>query len=166
MAVIEHQGLTARAGELRRNPDAKILQEAEHIATPAGSNRRGTEGVLQDQIPSDNPGEDLSQGGVSVGIRGAANRNQGGELCIAESREGAPGTGQHEGKHDCGSGILSGGGARQHEDAGSDNGADSQRHQVHRPEHSSQAGFALLFCLQQNRIQRLRCQQIGHLCCS
>ena len=76
VAVIKEQQFAVRAGELRRDAKSKVLKETEHVTAPARSNCGGAERVLEDQIPTDDPGEDLAQGGVAVSIGGTRDRDQ------------------------------------------------------------------------------------------
>ena len=43
------------------------------------------DGVFQDQVPPDDPGEDFAQGRVRVGIGAAGDRNHGGQLGVAQA---------------------------------------------------------------------------------
>src|ERR1017187_9313783 len=83
VAVIIHQNFATRTGELRGDANSKILQKAEDVAAPTGSDRGRAESILQDQVPTDNPCEKLSQGCVSVSVRRPGNRYEGGKLRVA-----------------------------------------------------------------------------------
>ncbi len=87
--------------------------------------------VFENQIPTGNPGQEFSQGGIRIGIGGAGHGNHGGKLCIAECREGAGQTGKDKGQNDARPGsrpvdIADDGGADQDEDAGADDRADAE----------------------------------------
>src|SRR5260370_38932519 len=47
------------------------------------------DGVFEDQVPADDPGDEFSHRGVGVGVRAARNRNHGGELGVAHRGESA-----------------------------------------------------------------------------
>ena len=79
-----------RAGgvaDLRRKIDAVVLEEGDQSAAPAGGDGSGAEGVLEDQVPADDPGEDLAQGRVAVGVGRAGDGNERGEFGVAEARQ-------------------------------------------------------------------------------
>ena len=46
-------------------------------------------GVLEDEVPADDPGDELAEGGVGVGVGGAGDGDHAGELGVAEAGEGA-----------------------------------------------------------------------------
>lgn len=112
------------------------------------------EGVFEDEIPADDPGDEFAEGGVGVGVGGAGDGDHGGQLGVAEAGEsaddgdederegergacsGAAGHGgvgedvmQQRGVDDLGGGeLLPGhGGADDGEDAGADDGTDAER---------------------------------------
>ena len=113
-------------GEL--NP--QIRQEADNVARPPDSDRGGAEGVFQDQVPSDDPGEKLSQGRVGVGVGASGDGDHGSEFCVAESGEGTGQTGEDQGENDGRPRILGGGVTGENEDSGSDDPSDSDEGQV------------------------------------
>ncbi len=76
-----------RRDQSRRDANPEILQKAEKVAAPAGGDRGGSEGIFQNQIPADDPGKQLSQGGVAVGVGRTGNRNQRGKLRVAQGRQ-------------------------------------------------------------------------------
>ena len=67
----------------------QLLQQAHEIAGPAGSNGSGTEGVFEYQVPADDPGDQLAEGGIAIGVSGPGDGNNGGELRIAKPGKGA-----------------------------------------------------------------------------
>src|ERR1700679_2298841 len=62
--------------EPRRYSNPEVFQEAEQVTAPTGGDGRRTEGIFQDQVPADDPGEDLAQSRISVGVSRTGNRNQ------------------------------------------------------------------------------------------
>src|ERR1700733_16223138 len=59
-----------RRGILRWNVDAEIMQQRDNIARPADGDGGGAHGVFEDEVPTDDPGEDLAQGRIGVGAAG------------------------------------------------------------------------------------------------
>ena len=112
------------------------------------------EGVFEDEVPADDPGDEFAEGGVGVGVGRSGDGNHGREFGVAEAgedaddgdedqREGEGGSGAGAAGHggvgdevvdqggvaDFGSvKLLSGhGGADDGEDAGADDGTDAER---------------------------------------
>ncbi len=123
---------------LIRNVQAELVQERSEVSAPADRHRRGAEQILEDQIPADDPGDELAERRVAVGVRAAGDRDHRRELGVAESGEQTAETGEDERVDDGRSGVLRRGGAGQDEDAGADDGADAEHREVERAERSPQ----------------------------
>ncbi len=78
-----------RRGELGRNVDSEIVKDARDIARPADGDRGGADHVFQDQVPADQPGDELTHRGIRVSISRTGDRDGGGHLGVAEAGEGA-----------------------------------------------------------------------------
>ena len=52
--------------------------------------------VFKNQIPADDPGDQLSHCRVRVGVRASSNRNHRGEFCVAQCCEAANDCHQHQ----------------------------------------------------------------------
>ena len=61
--------------QLRRQMNAETAEHADEIARPADRHRGRADGVFQDQVPADDPGDQLAHRGVGVSVRAARNRN-------------------------------------------------------------------------------------------
>jgi len=112
------------------------------------------EGVLEDEVPANDPGDKLAERGVGVGVSGARDGDHAGELGVAEAGEDADDADEHERDGECGAGtgaagdgsvlqdevddgralpiselggVASDGGADDGEDAGADDDADAER---------------------------------------
>ena len=116
----------------------------DEVAGPADRHGRRAERVLEDQVPADDPGDELAERRVSVGVGGACDRHARGELGIAERGEHARQARQDHGDDDCGTGVRCGRLPGQHEDAGADDGADAEHDELSGPEHPLQAARALV----------------------
>ena len=120
----------------RRHPDRQVDIEAGEnpleVAAPADGDGHRADGVLEDQVPADHPGEDLAERGVGVGVGAARDRDHRGELRVAERGEAAGQAGEHVGEHDGRPGLVGRRGAGQDEDAGPDDRADPEQGQVDR----------------------------------
>src|SRR6476660_3415130 len=69
------------------------------LAPGDGDGRRGY-GILEDQIPSDDPGDQLAHRGVGIGVSAAGERNHGGKLGVTKTGKCAAEAGNDEGEND------------------------------------------------------------------
>ena len=136
-AAVGQRHRLERAGDpLRRQIDAECMEEGNHVRRPTDGDGGRADGVLQHQVPADDPGDPFAQGRVGVGVGAAGHGNHAGEFAVAQAGERAADSGHNHGNGDRGTGVLRGGNARQGEQARADDGADSQRDQVARTERS------------------------------
>jgi hypothetical protein len=131
------------------------------VVRPAMGHRRRRDGVLEDQVPADDPREQLAERRVRVGVRGAGDRSHRGELGVAQGREDARQACDHEGEHEGGTGRIVGRATREHEDAGADDGADAEAGQLDGAQDPPQA-VVPLHLLEQQAQRFLREQATGH----
>src|SRR6185312_6956167 len=123
---------------------ANVLQECPQVPAPADGDRRRAEGIFEDEIPADDPGDQLAERGVGVCISAARDRDHGGEFRVAQSRERAGQPSQYEGEHDRRARKLSGGLPGDHEYAGADDGADAESQKIEAPKGTFQLVLAAL----------------------
>ncbi len=133
-AVGQGHHLPRRRREPRRQAEPHRLQQTHEVARPADGDRRAADGIFQDQIPADDPGRELAQRGIGVGIGAAGNRQERRQLGVAEADEGTGDRGQHEGQHDGRPGIQRRHRAGEDEDAAADDGADAHGRDADGPE--------------------------------
>ena len=129
------------------NRDPAAEQRLEVVA-PRDRDRHVADRVLEDQIPADDPGDDLAQRRVRIRVRAAGLRNHRRQLGVAEPRQRAHRAEQHEREderragadaNDSPSANLSGGRrADRAEDPCADHGADRQHDQIAGAERSLQ----------------------------
>ena len=124
------------------DPDAEAFKEALEVAGPADRDGHGADAVLEDEIPADDPGHQFAERGVGVGVGAAGDGHRGGHLGVAEAGEGAGDRADDEGKDDRRAGVRGGGVAGEDEDAGSDDAADADHHEVRGGEGALQRPFA------------------------
>ena len=110
----------------------RLVQQAQEVARPRRADRHRSEGVLQDEVPPDDPGDELAHRGVAVGVGRTRDRDHRRHLGVADAREGAEDAADHEAVDDARAGVVRRGGARQREDARADDRADAQHREVER----------------------------------
>ena len=89
-----------------------VLDERAHVARPAHADRGRADQVLEDEVPADDPRDELAHGGVGVGVGATGDRDHGGHFGVAQAREGRRDGGDGERKGDGGPGVGRGGAAR------------------------------------------------------
>jgi hypothetical protein len=105
-------------------------QQLDQVLGPALGHRRSAEGEFEHQVPADDPGDQLAQGGVGEGVGAAGHRHGAGQLGVAQPGEGAGDRGDHEGQRDGRTGLGGGGHPGEHEDTGADGDPDAEDGQV------------------------------------
>src|SRR2546421_10053211 len=99
------------------------MEQSNEEARPSDGDGYGAKAVFEDQVPADDPGDQLAEGGIGVGVGAAGHGDHRHHFGVAEAREGAADAGDNKGKDDRGPGVLGGGVAGEHEDAGAEDGA-------------------------------------------
>ena len=171
LQIGEAAGQISRRDPAQRRMPAEPLKGRRHVCGESDADRHVADGVLEDQVPADDPGDQLAHGGVGVGVGAARDGDHRRQLGIAEAGEGADDGDQDERNCQCrpcagtsergrvmhdvvgerrvqnrrGVEFLSGDcGADNGEDAGADDGADAQRGQRPGAERLLQPMFRLL----------------------
>ena len=137
-AVVKHQVRAGSIDELRRQRNPQALEELNDIGAPARSHCGGTESVLQDQVPADDPREDFTQRGIAVRVRRSGDRNQRRELRIAQAGKHAADSRKDKREDDCRTGILCRGRPGEHENPRPDDRSNTERHQIGDAQHALQ----------------------------
>ena len=55
--------------------DPELVEQRDEVARPADRHRRRPERVFEDQVPADDPGDELAERGVGVGVSGPGDRH-------------------------------------------------------------------------------------------
>ena len=137
-AVHEHvdpvllQMVARGPGQRGRDVDPDVAEQADHIARPADRDDRGGKAIFEQQQGAHDPGGELADGRVAVGVGRARDRKRRGELGIAEAGEGADDAGDGVGDQDRRAGMKRRGVAGADEDARADDAADAEEDQVPR----------------------------------
>jgi hypothetical protein len=137
---VHDAALLARRGYGRRQLRAEHLAH-EHVQVAAPPHRDGghRDGVLEDQVPADDPRHELAERGVAVG----AHRDHRGELRKGQGRERAGEPCEDEGEDDRRAGVADGL-ADDHEDPGADDAAEAERREVGHAHGPPQLGLLAL----------------------
>jgi hypothetical protein len=99
---------------------------------------------LKDQIPADDPRQQLAEGGVGVGVRAAGHRHGRGELGVAQGSQRAGDRSEHERDRDRGPGHVARDTRGQRENPGADHHRDPEHGQVPSRQLLAQLGFRLV----------------------
>ena len=127
---VERAALAGRAGERvgQREAEQRVEQVVEVLA-PADRDGGDRHGVLEDQVPADDPRRELAERRVGVRVGAARDRDRRGQLREGERGERAGDAGEDEGQDDRRAGVADRL-ADDHEDAGADDRAEAERGQV------------------------------------
>src|SRR2546421_6792544 len=113
------------------------------VRGPAVRDRGGSDRIFKDQVPADDPGEELTESGVRVRVSRTGDRHHRSKLCITERREHTSKSRHHEREHRGRAGAIVRRYPRQDEDAGADDRADTERSQLYWPKDAAQTVLAL-----------------------
>jgi hypothetical protein len=138
----DERGAEVRPGLVAGQPRRQV-EELLQVCRPAPRHHRRAQRQLQAQVPADDPGDELPEGGVGEGVCRAGDRHRGGELRVAQCGQRAHDAGQGERQHDGGPGVAGGLLPGEHEDARADDHSDPEDGQVEGGEVLAQpvAGF-------------------------
>lgn len=140
-------------GEPVGDDQAGSAHQRLEVVGPTDGYRHVAHGVFDDQVPADHPGDQFAQRGVGIGVGRPRNGHQRGEFGVAQGHEGADHRRQHEGEHEPRAGSQPVYVSRRRradggEDARSDDGADAQQRDLHRPQHAAKSMLPILGVLQ------------------
>src|SRR5260370_41987850 len=82
--------------ELRRHDDAHIVQKRNDVSRPANCDRDRADGVFENEVPPNNPREQLAQRGVTISIGAARHWNQRSKFTVTERGKNRGNPRQHE----------------------------------------------------------------------
>src|SRR5438132_1039511 len=120
-----------------RHGDAEAAEQGIEVSRPIDGERDVTDGVLEDQVPADDPRDELAEGGIRIGVRTARNRDERRELGVGQRRKRACRPRQDD-RDDDGrarahmAGVARDRRAERGEDTGAGDGTDAQRPELAR----------------------------------
>ena len=174
----------------RAGMEAEPIEQVDDVGGEADADAHVGTGVFEDEIPADDPGDELAERGVGIGVGGAGDGNHGGQLGVAKAGERADEGHQDHGERDGGTGagtagergvrddvvderrigdggvgkLLAGdGGADDGEDARADDGADAERGERPRAEALLQRVLGF-FRVADELVDRLAGKQLAGQC--
>ncbi len=151
-----------RIGEDVGQMEMEEREEILKVVGPAvGHGGRGHR-ILENQVPADDPGKELAQRGVGVGVGRAGHRHHGGELGITQGGEDTGDPGNDERQHKGRAGAIVCCDASQNENAGADDRSYAEAGELHGTQNTTQALFSLKF-FQQNAMRLPHEQLVGHV---
>ena len=128
-----------RGSVVRRQPGGQVepemIEQLAEISRPSDRDADVADGVLDDQVPADDPGDELADRRIRVGVRRAGDRHHRRELGVAQRGESAGDRREDEREDDrrAGAGtrrVADDRRARRREDAGADRGAHAEGGEV------------------------------------
>ncbi len=136
----------------RRELDPEAGEQRREVAAPGNGDRDVADGVLEDEIPADDPGDQLAERRVGIGVGAARLRNHRRQLRVAQAGERADAAEEEERENERRAGAVADdvavrqhlacrGGADRGEDPGADHRADGQHDEIAGAEHPLEAAL-------------------------
>ena len=94
--ILQAGGQVGGRDPLDRQVEAEPVEQIDDVGGEADADAHVGEGVLEDQVPADDPGDEFAEGGVGVGVGRAGNRNHRREFGVAEAGKDADDGDEHE----------------------------------------------------------------------
>src|ERR1051326_6254983 len=119
-----------------RKLDSEPMQQLYHVTGPTYRDSGRSDGILDHEVPSDDPCQQLAHGGVGIGISAPRTRDHGGKLAVAHARKGATDSRHYERDHHRRARMIGRGDPGERKQTSADDGADAQSNQVERSQSS------------------------------
>ena len=138
-AAVLAAGCAIASGSVMPN---SVSSRSLKYCAPADGDRRDRDGVLEDQVPADDPRDELAERRVRVRVGAARDRDRRCQLGVGERGERARDAGEDEDEDDRRPGVADRL-ADDHEDAGADDRADAERGQVEQADGALEAALGV-----------------------
>ena len=87
LQVLQAGGEIGGRNPFRIGMPAEPVEQVHDVRGKADADGHVADGIFQDEVPADNPGDQFAHGGVGVGVGAAGNGNHGGEFRVADGSE-------------------------------------------------------------------------------
>ena len=121
------------------------MEPAEHaieVFAPGNGDGGRAYGIFEHQIPADDPGDELTHGGIGISVSAPRNRNHRSKFRVTETGKGATDASENKSEHDRRTRAIGNGSRGADEQAGADDPADPEHDKVRRSERAFQTVFA------------------------
>src|SRR5262249_53318177 len=145
--------------ESRRKVDVEVVEERYESSGPADRYGCGADRVLENEIPTDDPGDKLAHRGERIGIGAASDGNHGGEFAVAKAGESAADRGENERNGKSWASLSCSGDAGESEDASADDGSNAQSNELIGAKGTLQGALAGFFGFAEQKIEWLGSEQ-------
>src|SRR5262249_50104288 len=99
--VAEAAGQVSGRDPLRIRMYAKPVKQINEVGRKAHAYGHVADSVFENEIPTDDPGDDFAHRGVGIGVGAAGDGDHCGELSVADGGETAGDSNEHKRKRDC-----------------------------------------------------------------
>ena len=132
------------AGEAGRKWNSHFAQQSDGISGPSYGHGRGAEGVLEDEIPADDPGDELTHCRIRVSVGAAGDGDHARQLGVAKTGKSAGDSGEDHRESKRRAGVLGCDVTGELEDSCSDDGSDAESDESQRSQLPTQRPRASL----------------------
>lgn len=144
-----------------REGDAGLLHHVCEVGRPTDRDRACSEGKLEDQVPADDPGDELAEARVGERVGRAGHGDGAGKFRVAQRGEGAGDARGDERERDGRTRLFPGGLTRQDEDTGADDHADPENGEFQGAKPLAELMFGL-FGVRDGLLDGLGAQEVHH----
>ena len=123
---------------------AEPVEHAISVLTPRDCHGCRANGVFEDQIPPDDPGNQFPHRRIRISVGASSHWNHGSEFRVTQAGKRATEPRHDKGKNDGWAGAIRDSRRGANKQAGPNDCADAKRHQVYRPERALQSVLANL----------------------
>ena len=94
--ILQTAGKEGRRDPAQRGMNAEPIHQSDNVRRETHADGHVGEGVFQDQVPADDPRNQLAHGDVGVGVGAAGDGDHGGQLGVTEAGKTADDGDQHQ----------------------------------------------------------------------
>src|SRR5437764_5537843 len=124
------------------NTQVEPAKHAIEVFAPGNGDGGCAYGIFEHQIPADDPGDELTHGGIGISVSAPRNRNHRSKFRVTETGKSATNASENKSEHDRRTGAIGDGSRGANEQARADDAANPEHDKVRRSERAFQAVFA------------------------